>query len=279
MNKVTAQVETITPEIAREYLKSNKVNRPLNDKTVEFYAEQMKKGQWKVNGEAICFTDGGCLANGQHRLNAVIRCGKAVDILVVRGCDDDSFVTYDSGRVRRVSDVFALSGVVNYTKISPIVTKYFMFHYNLAAVAKVGSRTAGIRKSFKLSKQDYLNEYNNNPELYHKADKLASSCCDKIKLMNESEVGGLYVYLVKDRLYTEDVIEAFFRMLFFNENVTNKTITALREKIIQDRMSNNTMTSRYKAALLAKTWNAYITGKSIIRLSWNEEKEGKIMYL
>ena len=35
-----ARVETITPDMAREYLKSNSMNRPLNDKTVNFYAQE-----------------------------------------------------------------------------------------------------------------------------------------------------------------------------------------------------------------------------------------------
>ncbi len=280
MSKIVAKVESITPEIAKEYLKFNNVNRPVNKKTVDFYAEQMSKGQWRINGEAICFTEDGCLANGQHRLNAILKYGKPINILVVRGCDKDSFITYDSGRNRSVSDVFSLSQIPNYSKVSSIVNKYFLFHYNLVAISKEGTnKCAAVKADKKKSKQDFLNEYNSSPNLYQKACKTAASCCDKIRLLTEAEVGGLYVYLVKDKFHSEDVVESFFRMLFFNENVSNMTITVLREKIIQDRMSNNTMTSRYKSALIAKTWNAYITDKEISRLSWNESKEGKITYL
>lgn len=46
-----ARVETITPDMAREYLKSNSMNRPLNDKTVNFYAQEMRAGNWKLMGK------------------------------------------------------------------------------------------------------------------------------------------------------------------------------------------------------------------------------------
>lgn len=280
MDKVIAKVETITPEIAMEYLKYNSVNRPLNKNTVDFYAEQMSKEQWRMNGEPICFTKDGAMANGQHRLNAIVKYGMAVDILVVRGCDNDSFVTYDSGRNRKISDVFALSDIPNYINVSSIVTRYLLLHNNLNAISKDGSHgVANLKTDKKKSKQDFLDEYNQSPELYQQAFKTAQSCVTKVKLMQVSEVGGLFVFLVKDKKYSSDVVESFFRMLFFNENVSNGTIHTLRDKIIQDRMSNNTMTSRYKSALIVKTWNAYITGKEIKVLSWNEAKEGKILFI
>lgn len=279
MDKVIARVETITPEIAKEYLKCNNVNRPLNKGIVDFYAEQMAKNQWRMNGEAICFTKDGVMANGQHRLNAIIKYGKPVDFLVVRGCDEDSFITYDSGRNRKISDVFALSDIPNYTNISSIVTRYLLLHNNLNAISKEGvSSGASLKYDKKKSKQDFLDEYNSSPELYQQAFRIAQSCVTKIKLMQVSEVGGLYVYLIRDKKHSNDVVESFFRMLFFNENVSNSTINVLRDKIIQDKMSNNTMTARYKSAIITKAWNAYISGKELKVLVWSESKEGKILF-
>lgn len=279
MNNVTSQVETITPEMAKEYLMFNNVNRPLNKKIVDFYAKQMAKGQWRVNGEAICFTRDGNMANGQHRLNAIIKCGRPIQILVVRGCDEDSFITYDSGRNRKISDAFALSGILNYINISSIITRYFLLHNDLNAISKEGrSSGANLKGDKKKSRKDFLDEYELSPELYQKAYRLAKSCVDKMRLMKVSEVGGLYVYLIKDKGHSEDVVESFFRMLFFKENILNNTIHTLRDKIIQDRMSNNTMTARYKSAIIAKTWNAYITGKELKVLLWSESNEGKILF-
>lgn len=99
---------------------------------------------------------------------------------------------------RSVSDVFSLSQIPNYSKVSSIVNKYFLFHYNLVAISKEGTnKCAAVKADKKKSKQDFLNEYNSSPNLYQKACKTAASCCDKIRLLTEAEVGGLYVYLVK----------------------------------------------------------------------------------
>lgn len=59
MENLSVKVETITPELAREYLKANTFNRELNEKTVNSYVRQIKEGQWKLNGETIAFSRGG----------------------------------------------------------------------------------------------------------------------------------------------------------------------------------------------------------------------------
>lgn len=58
-----------------------------------------------------------------------------------------------------------------------------------------------------------------------------------------------------------------------------ETIHSFREKVIQDRLSNRVMSSSYKQALLAKTWNNYVNGTESKRLSWNEFKEGNISFI
>lgn len=268
-----ATVETITPKTAKEYLKFNVSNRPLHTKTVEFYAEQMRKGQWKLNGEGICFAEGGALLNGQHRLQAVVRAGVPVQMLVIRGADNDSFVTYDSGRSRKVSDIFAISDIPNYAGISTIVNKYIRLHLNNNLFNQKAI------KQINISRQDILDEYNKSPELYQESFSFAGKCTRKIKLFMATEIGGLYVFLIKDLKHNKKKVESFFTMLFFNEDVENNTINLLRNKIIESNLANKKYTGTYKQAILAKTWNAYIKGKVLKTLSYNEEKEGKIQFI
>ena len=273
-----AVVETITPEMAAEYLEFNVINRPLNKKHVDFLARQMKNGEWKLNGEAICF-EGQALVNGQHRLNAVIQAGIPVSFLVVRGCEKDSFITYDSGRNRSNSDVFNLENIPNASKVSSIVTKYFSIMNGWTSLSTSVTRAPGLSGNCKKSKSEILKEYYSSPELYQHAARLSKSCTRKIRLLSEAEAGGLFVYLVKYREHDKDFVESFFRMLFFDENVSNETIHSFREKVIQDRLSNRVMSSSYKQALLAKTWNNYVNGTESKRLSWNEFKEGNISFI
>lgn len=271
---VIARVETITPSLAAEYLAHNKVNRPLNKRTVDFYAAQMCKGQWKVNGEAICFTKEGNMVNGQHRLNAIIKYGHPVDILVVRNCDEDVLPTYDSGRKRKSSDVFYLNGVKNYTNISAAVNKYMRMHVDLSFAV-----TTSLTTYKQISNADLITEYRTSPALYDEAVSFATKCYDKLRILTISEGAGLYVYLIKDIGHDTETVKTFFRMLFFNEDVTNKTVSLLREKLINDRISRKRMTAKYKSMLTVKAWNAYIQGRELSLLKWNENAEGRLNFI
>lgn len=93
---ITGKIETITPELAREYLKSN-LNNPRGKKTLKRstanrYANDMKSGKWETNGETIVFDEDGILKNGQHRLAAIILAGVPVKIFVVRGVSRDTVI-------------------------------------------------------------------------------------------------------------------------------------------------------------------------------------------
>lgn len=274
MNNVYAKVETITPFMAAEYLTMNKANRPLNKNTVDRYAEEMRKGHWKVNDGAICFTKSGMMINGQHRLHAIIQYGKPVDTLVVRNLDEDVFATIDSGRKRTASGVFSLSGVKNSYSKSAAVNKYMRMHLNLSMAT-----TTSLAACKLISNADLLEEYNSSPGLYEDAVSFASKCYDKLRILTVSEVAGLYVYLVKDVKHSAKTVEEFFRMLFFSENVTNKTITLLRDKLINDRISRQRMTLKYKSMLTVKAWNSYIQGKELSILKWNEAAEGSLHFI
>ncbi|MBN8740704.1 MAG: hypothetical protein BGP24_14765 [Lysobacterales bacterium 69-70] len=101
----------VTPEIAQVWLGYNRNNRNLNDKRVEQYAEEMLAGAWKANGDSIRFSKSQKLLDGQHRLNAIIRSGKAQRCIIVVGLDDETQVTVDTGKKRAPSDVLNIEGV------------------------------------------------------------------------------------------------------------------------------------------------------------------------
>lgn len=275
MEKVIAKVETITPEIAREYLKANVVNRPLNQRTVKYYAEQMKNGQWKMNGEPICFSRSGAMGNGQHRLNAVIEYGGPIDMLVVRGCEDGSFVTYDSGRNRTLSDVFSLDGIPNSSTVAGIVNKYI-------AITKTGK---GDMKNFagmmyrKISKQDALDEYNKSPAFYQDVCQFARSCSYKMNVLSPSEIGAIITYLHKDKKHDIEYIKDFFNKIYIPETNSLKVISIFREKLLKSKLSNIKMSAKLRDALFKKVWNYYVLGKDVGTLRYNEEAEGEIEFL
>lgn len=104
-------VETITPQMAHEYLKANTQNyRKLSRKIVYRYADDMKAGKWELNGEPIVFDEKGLLKDGQHRLAAIIIAKKPIKMAVVRGVDEDVSI-YNMGAKRSISQIISSKGV------------------------------------------------------------------------------------------------------------------------------------------------------------------------
>ena len=69
----------------------------------------MLRGRWNErSGETIKFDDTGTLIDGQHRLRAIIRHGKALWFLVAYNCSRESFKVIDTGAVRSGADVLSI---------------------------------------------------------------------------------------------------------------------------------------------------------------------------
>ena len=104
-------VETITPEKATEYLKTNTNNyRKLSRQTVRNYAEDMRNGKWELNGEPICFSESGVLKDGQHRLAAIILAKVPVQMNVTRGVEEHVNI-YNRGKQRTNTDIARAKGI------------------------------------------------------------------------------------------------------------------------------------------------------------------------
>lgn len=105
-------VETITPEIATEYLKANTKNYrgKLSRAKVIQYAEDMKAGRWELNGEAIEFNEDGILVNGQHRLAAIVYAKIPIQMAVIRGVKK-GITIYDIGFNRTLNQMVAAKGI------------------------------------------------------------------------------------------------------------------------------------------------------------------------
>lgn len=152
---VTYQVETITPEIARELLKHNRVNRNIsNNRVVYQYAEDMKSGKWQLNYEPIHIYEDGSVANAQHRLSAVIIADRPVQFLVVRNVPLDVTI-YDRGRNRNAIDSMLLKG---YSKdvANATTTAMAKLHYAI----QLGRRNVsdGAVEKFIVKNADLLTE-------------------------------------------------------------------------------------------------------------------------
>lgn len=109
-----SRVEEITPEIAAEYLTHNVTegvqrNRRPTKNAIYRYAEDMKNGRWQLTPQGIAFFENGNLADGQHRLKAIVAAGVPVQMNVTYDVPNDSTL-FDRGVARSLSDVLHMSG-------------------------------------------------------------------------------------------------------------------------------------------------------------------------
>lgn len=112
----------IDPEFAEAILaKYNGRNRPLSPAHVIRLANEILEGRWQVLPNGIIFDPDNNLLDGQHRLAAVVRTGRTVQMTVTYDVDPKVFAAMDSVvKVRSAGDVLALnSGSTKYRSAIP----------------------------------------------------------------------------------------------------------------------------------------------------------------
>lgn len=112
----------VTPDKASGWLHFNTNNRILSKATVNAWAEEMRSGKWRFNGEPIQFDREGRLINGQHRLHAIVASGATIRCLVVYGLEPSAQMTIDIGRTRAAGQQLSLLGIGSGTDMAALAT-------------------------------------------------------------------------------------------------------------------------------------------------------------
>lgn len=103
-------VELIGPAEARAILAENRGNRPLAESRVKALASMILSGDWQTTHQGIAIAEDGRLLDGQHRLNAIIRAGVPVRIMVTRDMDAGTFAVMDRGGTRTLAQALREDG-------------------------------------------------------------------------------------------------------------------------------------------------------------------------
>lgn len=98
------EVLKVTPTIATQLLQRNVRNRNLSDRLVTKFEQDMRDGKWTTTHQGIAFYEDGTLADGQHRLTAIVRAGVPIKMMVVSGLKKSQSLDIDAGRSRSVID-------------------------------------------------------------------------------------------------------------------------------------------------------------------------------
>jgi hypothetical protein len=108
----------ITPSIAAQWLETvNTTNRPISRSKVNVYADEMSGNTWRnTHQNIIAFYADGVLADGQHRLSAIVKTGLTITMFVAQGLSRADGAAIDQGRPRRLTDALVIGGLVDSSK-------------------------------------------------------------------------------------------------------------------------------------------------------------------
>lgn len=244
------QILSISPEIAKKLLATNKINRRPKTPVIKRYAELMKNGEWKEGtGEAIKISINGNLIDGQHRLMAIVLSNITLSFLYISELDESIFDVLDTGSIRNATDCFHIAGI----KADKAVPSIIQFYY----ILKNGGTTKNKHVNDKKTNSQLLDLYYENPDMWDTIVRRSMNWYNNFgKILTPSTIGGFYTFFMdKNEIHATE---------FMSQLTTgidcSPIINLLRNKLISDKHSPRKMPPYLKNALIIKTWNYYRLG-------------------
>jgi len=257
-------IQTITPQEAKEILDGQIKNRNVSDAVVKRYARQMKAHKWKLNGETITFGSG-MLIDGQHRLHACIKADVPIKVICVVLDNNEAFNTIDSGKRRNVADVFSINGMKRTGAMAASLAVIHKIDTTGEISAAGGGRSARIENH---ECEELLLRYPNLDTSVKQAQKWYKLL--KIKATATSCLNYM-LRRVEGRVEDEEsttLADKFLNQVFYGENLTKGSpCLVLRNAFIKHVTHNAQPETRYiiKAGILC--WNNWLKGKNMDRIS------------
>lgn len=269
-------IETITPEMAQKYLSTSPYNRVTKstEKVAKTYAEAMKRGEWQLNGECLVFDKDGRPLDGHHRLMGVYIAGIPVTFCVCRGVDREAFTTYNCGLRTNLAQVLGMKGVKNNNLIMAIIG----IDYSLRNTGRLRMNN-GMSMGYQRTITSDVNLYYSDKDAYDEAAEIGNRFKSYGNVIKNSWIGGIYYFLTHTGGYKAVEVLPFFEALCHIETSGVTPCDTLRGFIIRHRMQNIKVDDSYLAALLIKSWNSYITGRTVKAIRFNQDKESYPKFL
>jgi len=245
--EIFSEVVTITPDIARHILDTNKDNRPISHRLINGLVHDIQSRNWDLNGEAIVISKDGLLNDGQHRLMAIIEAGEPVQSVMVFGVSRDSRMTVDMGKARTTSNYLSMQSRAHATFAATVAGQWLGF--TLGIYGKVS-------KTKEVTKRDVIKFYNARQI---KIDAAIREYGARSKRLAGNALVTAYLII-----WEVDAVHAdgFFHMLLSGANLDgDDPILWLRSRFTSD----NKLSSAERIEIILRYWNAWKEGRKLTR--------------
>lgn len=258
-SKTTAVYYTVDGKTAQEWLARNTRNRRLRGRKVERMTRDMLAGNWEDNGETIKFYADDTLADGQHRLWALVEASKikpdiTIDFLVVMGLSKTALRTIDDVSVRSYADYKTLSssdvapGVSKINALANRVVNWYREEDGKPSPIRLTNNP--FRDVLTHSEVDVW--YDKNKELADLAIVQGRAIANKHKIYPAPAIFFCYLANELDQATAKDFVEKMVD--WTNIGQPGHPILTLIQTLNR-RLGNGSLTSDEELALLIMCWN------------------------
>lgn len=254
---VKTQIIELTPALAAFLLERNTNNRPMRMAHVQAMADDIIKGLWVLNGDAIRIRHDGILVDGQNRCAAVVKAGKPIKTVLITGLGDDAFKTIDKGAKRTLGDTIATQGEANYS-ILAAATRLLYF------MQKSGGNPYA-KASVAPSSQTLLGLIEANPALRESSKEAARL---KKRILHLTPATIAICHFTFGKHFAVDTVHSFFEQLASGANLDDDSpILHLRNNLA--KLGTSHKDNEKKVALTFRAFRFVAEGKKINLLRVN----------
>lgn len=256
--KIDIALTKVTPEQATELLERGGQNRKLNESQVDRFATDMLAGNWRSaeTTETIKLGTGGVLQDGQHRLAAVAKSGKAQMFWIARNVPAGAIEMVDTGRSRSFSDVLTMQGGNSSASRRLAATLKWLWHYE---------HDSELTSGRAVSHAELKRTLEEHPGVVEAVERVYASN----EITPQSIIALVYTLArEKKPRKADEWLEAVQEGANIGRNHPAFVLRRrLRRTDGRDGRSHQ-MRGPYAAALVIKSWNAFIANEEVTTLEW-----------
>lgn len=242
-------IETINPKTALELTK-NKLpeQRPLRPGNVSQLMSEMNRGAFRLSCDAICLLKGR-LANGQHRLEAVVKSGKSAPFIVLRTNDEEIYKITDAGRPRTIGD--GLVGTNYASLVSSTARLVLAYDFGLINHSGYNMNT----KEKPITRSVIFEYIETHREKLKEQSRLVFGLYSKTKIVGTT-ITVAFLHIASRT--NEEKAKAFITNVYLGEMIDASK--DFRDRMIKQSNTRSRLRQAHVFGLLIKAWNSYENG-------------------
>lgn len=256
---MTVGLVKVTPKVAENWLAHNSRNRLKSMVTADRYDRDMAGDRWPFTGDPVRFSDKDEMLDGQHRCIAIVKSGKAQQLLVVSGLPTKTQKYMDAGRRRNVAQSLDIDETPHSTAVASLTR--LALRWNPGGIWS-GEHGTVLFDDLQISPAEIMEFIEAHPEV-HEAARQGTSVATYVPGARPSVIGAAYLRAstLEDGVFP--AAEWFSRLRTGADLKLGDPALALRNGMMRvraERLANPQIPQLWK---VIRAWNASRAGESM----------------